>query len=116
MSGNQALPGQRPEGWVYRDPVADAMQGMTTDQKLLVENQVAQGGPSVGVAYVLWALLGLLSAHRFYLGRPASAFFQIVLNLMLVGLVWTLIDAFLIPGMVRATRERARRDLISRIS
>lgn len=110
------LPGQKPDGWTFADPLAESFREMTTEQRLLVESQVASASPSMGVAYVLWALLGLFSAHRFYLGRPASAVLQILSYLVLIGFLWLLIDAFLIPGMVRSTRDRVRRDLLARIS
>lgn len=69
---------------------------------------------SVGVAYLLWFLLGGFGGHRFYLNKTgsgvglfiltiASAFLTIVL-IGFVGLIaaaiWLIVDAFLIPGMV----------------
>lgn len=55
---------------------------------------------SVLVAYLLWFFLWFVSAHRFYLRRPGTALLQICSYLILVGFVWLLIDALLIPGMV----------------
>ena len=50
------------------------------------------------VAYVLWAFLGLLGAHNFYLGRTGLGVTQLILSLTVVGLlitvVWVLVDAF----------------------
>lgn len=73
---------------------------------------------SVGVAYLLWCILGWPGIHRFYLDRIASGVGMLVLFLCaiisllipLIGLVvsplfgiplllWWLVDAFLIPGM-----------------
>jgi len=70
---------------------------------------------SVGVAYLLWAFLGGVGAHRFYLGQTATG--AVMLGLMLVGIItailivgfllliplwiWVIVDAFLIPGMAR---------------
>lgn len=57
----------------------------------------------VGIAYLLWLLFGFLGGHRFYLGRIGTAFAQLF---TLGGLgVWTLVDAFLIPQMVREHNE-----------
>lgn len=70
---------------------------------------------SMGVSYVLWFFLGGLGAHRFYLGRTGSAvgmlvlfFMSLLLVLVYIGLlgflalwVWQIVDAFLIPGIVR---------------
>lgn len=82
---------------------------LNTAQLSLIEQRVANDGPSTGVAYLLWFFLGLVSAHRFYLGRPVSAILQILSYLILVGLIWWLIDGFLIPGMIRSKNDEIRR-------
>ena len=70
---------------------------------------------SAGVAYLIWFFLGGFGGHRFYLGRTGSAVAMLVISLAswllvavgvgLIGLavigIWALVDAFLIPGMVR---------------
>ena len=71
---------------------------------------------SVLVAYLLWFFLGWFAAHRFYAGRMTSGLIMLVvslaswaltailigyLGLALIGL-WLLVDALLIPGMIRA--------------
>jgi len=67
----------------------------------IVENaRAAREGPSLVVAYVLWLLLGLVGAHRFYLGKPVSAVFQFLSFFVLIGPIWWVVDAFLLPGMV----------------
>lgn len=61
------------------------------------------------VAWLLWLFLGLVGAHRFYLERPFSGTIQ----LFTAGgvLVWWLIDAGRINGMVREhNAEQARRE------
>lgn len=70
---------------------------------------------SLGVAYLLWFFLGTLGAHRFYVGRTVTAIVQLLTTLVgactvalgvgffllaCVGL-WVLLDAFLLPGIVR---------------
>ncbi|MBB3952370.1 TM2 domain-containing protein [Aureimonas jatrophae] len=78
---------------------------------MIIETRVGNDGPSVMLAYFLWFFVGILSAHRFYLGKPVSAILQILSYVILVGFIWLLVDAFLIPGMVRAKQEKIRRDL-----
>ena len=70
---------------------------------------------SIGVAYLLWFLLGTLGAHRFYVRKTGSAIGQMLLlfigwltlivgvgALLLIGLIiWVIVDAFLIPGWIR---------------
>jgi TM2 domain-containing membrane protein YozV len=83
---------------------------------------------SLFTAYLLWFILGQLSAHRFYLGRTSSGVTQVCLwlvsCLMLIGgfalgiaglianLIWIIGDAFLLPGLVRNANERARQSAI----
>lgn len=77
------------------------------------------GRRSVGLAYALWAVLGLFGAHRLYLGDVLSAAGMAAITLVslpllgsgvgLLGLVasgtWMLADAVLIPGLARAANE-----------
>ena len=88
-----------------------AASGLSTQQHVLVETRLANEGKSIVLAYVFWFFLGFFSAHRFYL-RDGGAVFQLILNFLVVGLIWTLIDVFLIPEMVRKTRDEARRRIV----
>ena len=60
---------------------------------------------SVGIAYLLWFLLGGFGVHRFYTGNTRSGVAQLLLLLSFVGWIvlfpWLLIDLVLIPGLVR---------------
>ena len=72
---------------------------------------------SVGLAYVLLVLFGLIGLHRFYLGRTMSAAGMAAITLVSIPLIWSglgllgfvatgtwaLADALLIPGMARET-------------
>jgi len=80
---------------------------------------------SLAVAYILWFVLGMLGAHRFYSGATGSGAAILLLTLtsvmlsvvgiglilMLVPGVWVLVDAFLIPGMVRDQNVRLAQQL-----
>lgn len=81
---------------------------MGTAEKMLVEQRVTNDGPSTGVTYLLWFFLGLVSAHRFYLGKGGSAVLQILSYFVFVGLIWWIIDGFAIPGMIRAKKDAIR--------
>ncbi|NBG94378.1 NINE protein [Pyruvatibacter mobilis] len=93
---------------------------LTTAELSLIEQRVSNDGPSTGIAYLLWFFLGLVSAHRFYLGEAVTAIIQILSYFIFVGFIWLLIDAFLIPGMVRKRqdeiRQRITTDLLARSS
>ena len=100
---------------------------MTLDaqQQMLIEQRVTNDAKSTGAAYLLWFFLGLIGAHRFYLGRVGTGILQlllfgigwltmfIIVGFLFLGIVglWWLIDAFLIPGMIRADKEQIRRRL-----
>lgn len=81
-----------------------------------VETHVANEAPSTGATYLLWLFLGFFSAHRFYLGRPGSAIAQLLLNFIVIGWLWTLIDAFLIPGMITAKKNEIRARTMTQLS
>lgn len=69
----------------------------------------------MAVAYLLWFFIPWIGAHRFYLGRTGTAAAQLglaiggaLLLIVFVGVllwaalgIWIIVDAFLIPGMVR---------------
>ncbi|MHC4375835.1 MAG: TM2 domain-containing protein [Planctomycetota bacterium] len=52
-------------------------------------------------AYLLWFFLGVFGGHRFYLRRPGTAILMFFTMFIYVGFIWWIIDAFLIPSMVR---------------
>lgn len=89
------------------------MTTLDSEEERQIEARVAAEGPSMAVAYLFWAFIGVVSAHRFYLHRPGTAIFQIILLLLVVGIIWWVIDAFLIPSMVRDERETIRRRLLA---
>lgn len=82
-------------------------------EMIVIETRVASESPSPVVAFLLWIFLGILSAHRFYLGRPGSAILQILTYFVLVGFIWLLVDAFLINGMIQKRRDELRQRLIT---
>ncbi|WP_429498914.1 TM2 domain-containing protein [Robbsia andropogonis] len=73
---------------------------------------------SVAVAYLFWLFLGWAGGHRFYSGNEATGAAQFVLNvgsafclfiradiaiaLAVASVVWMLVDAILIPGLIRS--------------
>ncbi|MBK4347135.1 TM2 domain-containing protein [Lacisediminihabitans changchengi] len=59
---------------------------------------------SVGAAYAFLLLLGVLGAHKFYLGKGGMG----VLYIFTVGIfgIGILIDLFTLPSQVRATNAR----------
>ena len=88
-----------------------------SDKKMM---QYQENKKQLWVAYILWFFLGGVGAHRFYLERNGSAVVMLVLTIigillsvvgigfivLLVPLIWELIDAVLIPGMVSDYNNR----------
>ncbi len=78
---------------------------------------VAASAPakSLRLAYILWAGLGLVGAHRLYLGFSLSGAGMALISLVSVPLIWSglgllgfvvtgtwmLADALLLPGLAR---------------
>lgn len=89
---------------------------MTIAELSLIEQRVANDAPSTGAAYLLWFFLWFFSAHRFYLGRPGTAFLQILSYFILVGFIWVIIDAFLIPGMIRDRKNEIRHHVMTQLT
>lgn len=59
---------------------------------------------SVGLAYVLWLLLGLFGAHYFYMGKIGVGVLYLLTG-GLLGIGW-LIDVFTIKGQVERINAR----------
>lgn len=89
---------------------------ISVDQQLLIEARIANERKSTGVTYALWFFLGLISAHRFYLGRPISAILQILSYFIVIGFAWWFIDAFLIPDMIRKHQAKMRSELLHQVA
>lgn len=84
---------------------------LDAQERMIIETRVASESPSTGVAYLLWFFGWFLSGHRFYLGRPGSAILQIISYFLIVGFIWVVVDAFLIPGMIQRKRDELRQKL-----
>ncbi|MGQ3675857.1 TM2 domain-containing protein [Xanthobacter sp. TB0139] len=84
-------------------------------QKTYIEARLTNEGPSLALAYFFWLFLGIFSAHRFYLGRTLSAVLQVISYLFVVGIIWWIIDLFLLPDMVRERQDEVRRRIAERL-
>ena len=97
-------------------------RSLPTEQRILVEQQVANSAKSAFVSYVLWFIGGVIGAHRFYLGRPFTAICMIILlvsgvitvsagtGVILLGLEGLILiaDLFLIPIMIAEHKAKLR--------
>jgi len=86
---------------------------LTEREILILRQQVDSRKKSVAATWLLWLFLGEFGAHRFYLGRVGTA---IAMLLTLGGLfIWALVDAFLIPGMLRANKRTVEAEILEEI-
>lgn len=63
------------------------------------------GYPRLRTAYLLYFFPPFLALHRFYLGKWFTALLQIALNVLLVGLIWTIVDGFIMRHLVEDRRS-----------
>ena len=91
--------------------------GLDTQERLLIEQRITNEASNVVVAYLLLIFLGIIGAHRFYMGRTGSGAAMLILTLTVVGmpitLIWAFVDLFLLPGIAREEREAMRQRLIT---
>ena len=102
------------------EPGISEIAARTSIKPKAAKSGAAGTNRSMVLAYVLWYFAAAIAAHRFYLGAIQSAiamtalfwvglltmYFVPPLGLVLFGgwFIWAIVDMFLIPGMVRATR------------
>ena len=87
---------------------------LTERELLILRQEVDSRKKSVAATWLLWLFLGEFGAHRFYLGRVGTG---IAMLLTLGGLfIWALVDAFLIPGMLRANKRQVEKEVFEEIA
>lgn len=93
------------------------MNNLHDDTRALLRYQAA--AKSLLLAYLIWFFLGYGGVHRMYLGRWVSGLLMLgvfviswVLTLVFIGylglgfvLLWWVLDAALMPGMVTRSNE-----------
>lgn len=88
-------------------------QNLTSEQLQLLASEMSKRQKSSGVAWLLWIFTGGVGGHRFYLGRIGTG---VAMLLTLGGLgIWSLIDLFLLSGMIRDTNEKIENEVLSEI-
>lgn len=102
-------------------------ESLSMEQLTYIESRLANERKSAGVAYALWFFVGAFGGHNFYLGRTVPAVLQLGLSIVgwatlwfMIGWfflaalgVWLIIDAFLIPGVIRSDIDLKRATMVS---
>jgi len=90
-----------------------SIHDLTERELLILRQETDTRKKSVTATWLLWLFLGGIGAHRFYLGRVGTG---IAMLLTLGGLsIWTLVDAFLISGMLRVDKRRVEAVILEEI-
>lgn len=86
-----------------------------TERELLVHQQeVESRRKSPMIAWALWFFVGIIGGHRYYLGNIVRG---ILMTVTLGGFgIWSLIDAFFIPGTLRQNRQEVSNRVLIEIS
>jgi len=86
------------------------LRDLGPQELLLLRDEVERRKKSPVTTWLLWLSLGTFGAHRFYLGRVVTG----LLMLFTLGgiFIWAVIDLFLIPGMLRANKEKVQDEVL----
>lgn len=91
---------------------------LNNEEQLLVNSEIEKRGKNLLLAYILAIFVGTLAIHRFYLGRKGSAIAMLLLGIFsffIISSVWTLVDLFLIPGIVKEDNQRIETETANEI-
>jgi TM2 domain-containing membrane protein YozV len=90
-----------------------AKQNLSSQELQLLSSEMDNKKKSTTTTWLLWLFLGGIGGHRYYLGKTGTA---IAMTLTLGGLgVWTLIDLFLISGMLSKQNAEIESKIISEL-
>lgn len=86
---------------------------LTSQELQILSTEMDKKKKSTAATWLLWIFLGGLGGHRYYLGRYGTA----VLMTITLGCfgIWTIIDLFLISGMLKRTNEKIEGTIIKDI-
>lgn len=88
---------------------------LSLQQKMRIDFQVVAQRPSRLAAYLLCVFLGVLGAHRFYLGERKTATVMLAIGITIIGLpvtaLWAITDLFRIHAIIRKRDEETRERL-----
>ncbi|ERL65437.1 TM2 domain-containing protein [Schleiferilactobacillus shenzhenensis] len=88
------------------------LRQLTNEERMLVNSEVIKNQKSAAAAYLLWFFAGIIGAHRYYLGKTASAIAMTLTVVLTFGIgtivtvIWMLVDVFAIGGWLEDDRLR----------
>ena len=89
-----------PSTWdVLPSALREGLSELTPSRQEQFMEEYSRKEKSIGIAYLLWFLLGL---HYVYLGKWGVTLLMWLTMCMVIGFIWWMIDIFRIPSMVRS--------------
>ncbi|MFC4322559.1 TM2 domain-containing protein [Litchfieldia salsa] len=86
---------------------------LTSQELQLLASEMDKRKKSTATTWLLWFFLGNLGVHRYYLGKIGTG---VAMTFTLGGLgLWTLIDLFLINGMIQKKNGEVEQQVISEL-
>ncbi len=86
---------------------------LSTDQRLMFDQEYEKSSKSLLATYLLWFLFGFIGIHKFYVRKTGMGVLYIfTCGLFVIG--W-LIDIFIIPMQVRQVNETIAKDKVLEI-
>lgn len=90
-----------------------AKQDLSTQELQLLASEMDSRKKSTATTWILWFFFGGLGGHRYYLGKIGSG---VAMTLTLGGLgIWTIIDIFLMNGMISKKNSEIESEVISEV-
>lgn len=90
-----------------------AKQELSTKELQMLQTEMDKRKKSGATAWILWLFLGGFGGHRYFLGKTGTAI-AMTLTLGCLG-IWTIVDLFLLSGMIRKTNEKIESKIIEEI-
>jgi|TARA_B100001971_G_scaffold199823_1_gene210758 TM2 domain-containing membrane protein YozV len=87
---------------------------LTEREILILRQEIEDRKKSTATTWILWFFLGWAGGHRFYQGRVGTGI-AMLLTLGAIGL-WTVIDLFLISGMLKANKRKVEKEVLDEIA
>lgn len=91
-----------------------AKQELTTQELQLLASEMDRKKKSTATTWILWFFLGNIGAHRYYLGKIGTGV-AMTLTLGCFG-IWTIVDIFLINGMLNKKNTDIESEIISEVN
>ena len=87
---------------------------LTEREILILRQETEDRKKSTATTWILWLFLGWAGGYRFYQGRVGTGI-AMLLTLGVIGF-WTVIDAFLISGTLKANRRKVEKEVLDEIA